>query len=361
MKFASLFALFLIAIDSSQAAVTNELEQIISVKFPSWDTSHDGILDRDEINNLIENQKITGKYAAASVVLFRHLSKGQNGFSFEQALQLAQTKGVEAELNRVTQQIKQSSRVLFLPGDPNFASFHQGRLGDCGLMAVIASVVGRNPQSIRAMMGLNVNGIWVTFPSGKSVLVKWLTDAELVLSSQSGGKRGLWLNVLEKAVASILPGSEGYASSYGNTVRIESVSIPQVAGRGTWQLIELFTGHKSKSLHFDSGTNSLASAQLRYTVSDMLRRKLVVTTMRDSAQTMPSSFPTGHYYALLAYYPDKQTVLVFNPWGNEYIPKGQPGIANGYETHHGLFQVPFAEFIKVFDSVTYETDQSANH
>jgi hypothetical protein len=49
-------------------------------------------------------------------------------------------------------------------------------------------------------------------------------------------------------------------------------------------------------------------------------------------------------------------VMVFNPWGNHIKPSGPPGLANGYPTDHGVFEVPLAEFVQLFSGFTYETE-----
>jgi hypothetical protein len=60
------------------------------------------------------------------------------------------------------------------------------------------------------------------------------------------------------------------------------------------------------------------------------------------------------------YDPEKRMVHLFNPWGNDFTPTGAPGLANGYYTRHGIFDVPLSQFVRFFQAVSYETDRPAN-
>lgn len=48
-------------------------------------------------------------------------------------------------------------------------------------------------------------------------------------------------------------------------------------------------------------------------------------------------------------------MTVFNPWGNNFTPKGAPGLANGYPTKLGLFTVPLDQFQQAFTGINYGT------
>jgi hypothetical protein len=65
----------------------------------------------------------------------------------------------------------------------------------------------------------------------------------------------------------------------------------------------------------------------------------------------------NHVYAVLHYDEKKRHVTVFNPWGNDFTPKGPPGPANGYLTERGKFTVPLEEFHQIFNSISYEIDK----
>jgi hypothetical protein len=50
-------------------------------------------------------------------------------------------------------------------------------------------------------------------------------------------------------------------------------------------------------------------------------------------------------------------VTIFNPWGNQFTPKGPPGLANGYPTQHGQFTVPLDHLMQFVTQLVYETDK----
>ena len=50
-------------------------------------------------------------------------------------------------------------------------------------------------------------------------------------------------------------------------------------------------------------------------------------------------------------------MTIFNPWGNQFTPKGPPGLANGYPTQHGQFTVPLDRLMQFVTQLVYETDK----
>ncbi len=85
------------------------------------------------------------------------------------------------------------------------------------------------------------------------------------------------------------------------------------------------------------------------------RRLICLSTHNDKH---PPGIVNNHCYALMAYDGELRKASIFNPWGNNFTPKGAPGLANGYTTEHGLFSVPLAEIQQVFAGLSYETDKS---
>ena len=47
----------------------------------------------------------------------------------------------------------------------------------------------------------------------------------------------------------------------------------------------------------------------------------------------------------------------WNPHSNNFTPKGEPGMKNGYVTENGKFTLPLVEAYQFFGSFTFETDQ----
>src|SRR4051794_30891109 len=72
---------------------------------------------------------------------------------------------------------------------------------------------------------------------------------------------------------------------------------------------------------------------------------------------IPPGINTKHAYAVLSYDADTDTLELWNPHGQQFKPKGEPGIANGYPTDHGVFKLPLVDAYQFVASFTFETDQ----
>jgi hypothetical protein len=51
----------------------------------------------------------------------------------------------------------------------------------------------------------------------------------------------------------------------------------------------------------------------------------------------------GERYAVVSYARAHDLVGVWNPHGQEFSRKGEPGLANGYPAEHGRFTLPLTE------------------
>ena len=130
----------------------------------------------------------------------------------------------------------------------------------------------------------------------------------------------------------------------------------------------LLTGHRFRDPGFKFGESPAAQEQQRDDVDELLSRlmkekKIVLLNIRsdrtyNSADFVrPPMMPDAHAYGLLGYRSDTRTVRCFNPWGNDFKPKGPPGMKYGYPTRRGQFDMPLQEFMMVFRSLSYETDE----
>ena len=76
------------------------------------------------------------------------------------------------------------------------------------------------------------------------------------------------------------------------------------------------------------------------------------------SKTLPPEIGDEHEYAVLGFDAKNDMVVLWNPLGNDFKPKqSPPGLKNGYETRGGRFEVPVADFLKIFDGVTWETGE----
>ena len=102
-------------------------------------------------------------------------------------LKLAKDRDFEKAVESTIKQLETIDRDLFLPTDPDLATFHQGRLGDCYLLSTLAANAHRRPQVIRSMIHPEVTGgFQVEFGNGQRIKVATLTDCELLVGAQDG-------------------------------------------------------------------------------------------------------------------------------------------------------------------------------
>ncbi len=47
--------------------------------------------------------------------------------------------------------------------------------------------------------------------------------------------------------------------------------------------------------------------------------------------------------------------MLWNPWGEDFQPRGPEGAVNGFATHHGIFQLYLKDFYYLFSTVHLET------
>jgi tetratricopeptide (TPR) repeat protein len=83
---------------------------------------------------------------------------------------------------------------------------------------------------------------------------------------------------------------------------------------------------------------------------------MVADTLEPST---PGLMPT-HAYALLDYDSRADTVKLWNPHGNNFKPRGRPGLSNGYTTTNGVFTMPLPDLAAQFEHVTFERPETTS-
>ena len=333
------------------------LSQFIDKHFDRWDRNKDGALDLEEVDRKVEDHNVQGREAAVIFQIRRHLTAKGNPprISRQQLLTLAQDKAFEKSVDATVKRLQTIDRELFLPTDPELSTFHQGRLGDCYLLCTIAAQVHRNPKAIRDMIRPVVTGgFQVVFGDGQKIQVARLTDAELLLGAHLDSQHGSWLAVLEKAYGIIRKhGREKqgkYSAANGDYVPTETLG-----GGSSGAIISLLTGHQAGSLKLGKSSQR---EQVHNLLADMTKkRRLTCAGVDLEKDKPPPGMGNHHAYAILGYDAKARQVTVFNPWGNNFTPKGTAGPADGYPTKLGMFTVPLEQFQQVFARVSYETDK----
>jgi hypothetical protein len=378
---------------ANQAPDKAALKEMIDGLYTQWDTNQDGKLDVNELTAAIGNPQFRGLQAAVAVLLYNSIAQAEtdklhgeykdyqtnkadnaamhaqqkadekNGefITRDDALALAAKAPVDKKLFNRAKHVQSINHALFAASDPNLESFHQGGMGDCYLLAVIGAYVRRDPQAVRRIIQQNPDGTYyVHFAIGEDVTVRPLTDGELLMGAREGSTYGVWLSVLEKAWGHIA--AEQIERKTGAEVDADADIPSHLMGRGgsPGLVITFMTGHKTAQMPLSlwvkqdpEGGLDKADAMLAKVFKE---HRLMAVSTRASVQ-LPKGIPHGHCLSVFGYDSASRTVTVFNPWGNSLKPADPPGRVNGYPTSHGVFQVPLADFIKIFAGFRYETDQ----
>lgn len=318
-----------------------EFRKWLKQGLPSLYAFQDGRLDYYELQEEVRKHKATGRESAMMTVLLSQfhalaeLDGDQRTLSsddlkvFEERANLpvpdATVRSVWQTLVRVGDRLQNVNWRLWgdfsNPADavcPE-AIKQSWLVGDCSFLAALSAVIcaGNDAkESITKMIIAQGDGKFtVKFPGEKeSVTVGPFTKDSLLLLS-SASKFGLWVLVLESAVAAVL--------------RRERVAKPEVTdqdildGLDPGKMLELLTGCKSK--HY-----SLAECDSPGVLAVAAQWKLPVVASRSVKPNGPgpddSGIFAGHAYSV---HYDERTgkVIVRNPWGA--IPESEPTGLNG--------------------------------
>jgi hypothetical protein len=286
--------------------------------------------------------------------------------------------------------IEKTDRALFSGGaDATIERCHQGPLGDCFFVSVVGAVVKRNPAALRAMIHerpqSDGGGYAVEFPIGRTVNVSPITDAEIVISSTTGDG-GLWLAVLEKAFG--MTRIEAAPTKY----TMESATDAIAKGGNTSQSIRTLTGHAAETIALKRKARSPLAPQQYDANRQLLPAPATAPTLMEPVQSpaklakivrekVPAALQAGrivaagtgeethppginpkHAYAVLGYDAAADKLILWNPHGNTFPPRNreikEPGLASGYPTKSGVFEVPVDDFVRIFRGVTIETERA---
>ena len=371
--FACLLALLTAAPLSAAPKKTRSFAAVVQTHFEHWDRDHDGKLSPAEVSALVADPSVTGNAAAAiaAIHVFQRVKKHKNipltlkfltaahkGDDDHRRDKAEDAPNFQDDYEDFVTHIAKAPRALFTnPRAPTLEGISQGDLGDCYFLCVVGAAVARDSSAVRALFHLDPDGsCTLRFPGETVVHETKLTDAEIALGS-SAGRQGLWLNVLEKSFGAmnVRISRKGKASSMG---------LDTIANGGDAdQAIEVLTGHKAETLAIRQGKDNHLPAPKELLVLEGKFRSLLQKASQQHllvcCGTPEGKVPPGlvddHDYAVLGYDRAADALHLWNPWGNNFTPKGAPGLKTGYPTKHGHFHIPLKDFLHVFDEVYYET------
>ncbi len=336
-----------------------------------WDQNHDQILSVEELDAAIEDAGNTGRAAAALAALKRAtLSTNYTlpPLTLANIRRLASSPPATNRPNLAAlygEGLKHVSGAshrpvitfgqLFAFGLPKLENIRQGHMGDCFCLAPLGALVHRDPREAASLFAVEPDGHVAVQFGGGTVVVAPPTDAEVAMAMMASNSRdSLWLNLYEKAM-----GQARNALSAPD--KQSDVSIDAIAHGGSpGRILSYLTGHKVTGLSFRFGHDRATAATERASKLAELREMLAAASAQKllmtcgTGKTTTPGLTSAHAYALLEYRPPTDTVEIWNPHGNNFIPKGPPGPVNGYATKSGLLTMPVTEFVQQFNGMHIE-------
>lgn len=333
------------------------LSKVVELNFARWDRDHDKSLDLFEVDHIIEDHNVRGSHAALAVAIRRKLAEDKDSnhpaITHDKLIKLVDTPDFAKNVASLTKHLETIDLELFLPKDPELSTFSQGKLNDCYLLSAIAAQVNRNPKFIREMIHPEVTGGFrVTFGDGQKIQVSPLTEGELLLGAKLDERHGSWLAVVEKAYG-VIRKRDRAAKGEKPNAKTGTNDFEALNWGSSSVTIALITGHHTESLHL----NKEPQVDKVHNLLIDLTKKRKLMCVGKSNDNCPPGIVGSHVYAILGYDANQKIVTVFNPWGNNFTPKGPSGKQHGWVTKNGHFAVPLDQFHAVFRDVVYETDK----
>lgn len=336
----------------------------VATHFLTWDKDHNQILSVGELDAAIEDPANKG-HAAAALAALKRASRSTNytlpPLTLDNIRQLATNRAATSQPNlpRLYSQCFKllssvTNREFFASGLPQLNTVRQGRLGDCFCLAPLGAMIHRDPREVASLFSMLADGrVRVGFGGG-AVSVAPPTDAELAMTA-GNSHDGVWINLYEKAIGEVR--NDQIAPEKRSDLPMDAIA----KGGSEGKIMAYLSGHRVKWFSFKFAKDTKTSDAERASKLDELRRKLAAAASEKRLMACATEKPTTpgvtpkHAYAVLEYDSKADTVELWNPHGNNFTPKGPPGLSNGYAMTNGLLKVPVAEFVQQFSGVTFES------
>ncbi|MBL8885899.1 MAG: hypothetical protein JNK16_04495 [Phycisphaerales bacterium] len=362
---------------------------VVQSNFNRWDLNKNGVISPEEVDRLVVEPSVKGDEAAAIGAIKTTLRlgypvprmtldyfqsaaakpKASSDSSGEQRPELRMWGGPDWNKGFAVarKRINDPNRDLFRTATVDLKQFKQGMLGDCYFVAMIGALVNKQHDAVRKMITVQRNGdLKVAFADNETIVISPLTDAEIATSSTTG-EEGTWVAVFEKAFGTLRQAQ--FPEDHK-----EGVASDAIAFGGTMlTTIRVLTGHDSEEFAIKSSVQKSGNGDYKFQLraqpqelTRMTRDKLKPAIQKKKlvgAGTYPEALPPGianrHAYAIIGYEQQGDQVVIWNPHGNTFKPKGPPGLENGYPTEFGIFKVPMKDFVQIFGALEIELDVSA--
>ncbi|MGC4002425.1 MAG: hypothetical protein QM811_04490 [Pirellulales bacterium] len=355
-----------------EPAASSPFYKQVAEHFAAWDRDHDDALSINEIETAVHDPAVTGEAAAAAAALRRAVRADKDVAPVTKAgllerLTTPSTKErpqpkFEAHYAAALERIRSTKRELFVDDAPRLETISQGRMGDCFLLASLGTCAERDPARLKRMLRPAGDGkASIAYGDGKTRELNLPTDAELVIGATTRNT-GVWAGMYELAVGTVMlerAKSDRHATPFSLIGVGGSPHVP----------LEILTGHKvrrhgcelyrAKMNEHGGSADDLDPLRKDLLAAFADRRLIVGGCGPIGKQAIVKGIYYNHSYGVLDYDEKTDTVLFWNPFGNTFTPKGEPGLKNGYPTKNGKFRVPLNEAVMWFGSFSLETDEAS--
>jgi hypothetical protein len=344
------------------------LAEVIQKGFPAWDADHDGALTLDEVNWALANPEVRGEEAAAVAAIYRAARNKshpmQPPFALADLVKLdpgeAGTPASDEDLGMpklgsyyaaYVEKIGKAPHQLFVTGAPSLDGFRQGKIGSCFCLAPMAALINRDPAAVAARFTRDKDGFTVRLNGSRTVHVTEPTDGEIAISSGTGDQ-GYWSTVYEKAVGQM---------------RIEDKSLkdpPLVAATAgsAGTMVKVLTGNEIKRFSCSpwrkpettSAEKDTLLAQLRTLLKETSAAHRLITAGTGAKGSKVPGISSLHAYAVLGFDADKDSVIIRDPHGQDYTPRGTPGLESGYPASKGVMEIPLKDIVQFMGGFAFE-------
>jgi hypothetical protein len=345
------------AAEAAAARDAASLRVLLDSRWTQWVHGNER-LSASDLDDEAANPAVRGEEAAAVAALLQQLNRlrtrdGTDGIDLarlkpaEQGGDAALWKALLASYRQNLQKSRLIPTELWAREQPTFAAVRQAREGDCWLLATTGWMVRFRPEVVRNAIEPAGENRWrVRFASGDTVEVFTPTTTELLAVNSAATLRdGLWLPVVKEAMGTLL------GETNARKQEIEAESLRVNGGSGS-RMLQRWTGHKVRVWRLE-GQSPIET--VRAAITDGIARKAAMGA--GTPREPKGRIPPNHAFAIFGFDAARDTVLLWNPWGNNFTPKGPDGREHGYTHKAGISEMPLADFTELFRGLWIETDE----
>jgi hypothetical protein len=342
---------------------TTPFSALVRKHFDAWDLDHDGKLTSEELGILFVRPFLKGDKAAVLACLKElerealWAGKTPTPFTLDDLRKYEADKAAKRKVKLdldvdfldYKDRIAKTPRTLFPEKVPKLTAVKQsGEMADCFFLCVVGAMVHHRADEVCRMIETKDGGKHFTVHFGgapKPITIVAPTDAEIALNT-TALENGLWLSVLEKAYCSRVNRKRPKDERKKSPTDVHGSS-----GGGSGDAIAFFTGH-------DCAGFERTDPRLLGMVTAGLANRCMITAVVRAKIKAPPGLRQGHVFSIIGMDRIAGTVAVFDPYGDNFTPKGNPGRGNGYERKNGVMSVPWRDYIEVFDGALVEDKNS---